>query len=356
MKTGATNRQAKSNWFVGARFHGKEDQTPRFLAEGVWEAEDEDQRSDAVRSMRPEDRIAIKSTYTRKHNLPFDNRGLVVSVMAIKAIGTIIENLNDGKRVRVSWTKEDPVREWYFYTNQKTVWRVLPGDWETDGLIAFAFDHKAQDIHRFSNAPYWRERFGSSTPDKQRFKWTAFYEAVADKLLSYRSNRSALVDAIREISLRVEGLGYLADDHYADGTTGFVKDICPFTTMGMFNRHLTVSNRKIIAAELARFLGVNEALPETFEGIPVLNNLRSWYFPWEADRPVDHMNSLWDVFDAAIKFADGREGEDALDAFATAFDNVSGRPQVGWNLTMGLYWIRPWSLLSSRQQLTDLYH
>lgn len=226
--------------------------------------------------MRPGDRIAIKSAYTRTTTgLPFDNRGQTVSVMAIKAVGTITENPNDGKQVRVDWTKVEPVREWYFYAHRGTVWRVLPGDWMTDGLIAFAFDNTPQDLERFRNAPYWRERFGTVVPDQQRFGWTKFFEAIADKLLTYRANRPALVEGIREISLRVDGLGHLAEDKYADGNIGFVKDICPFTTMGLFNRGLKDSNRTIIATKLAKFLGVDEPVPETFDGIPLLNNQKS---------------------------------------------------------------------------------
>jgi len=41
------------------------------------------------------------------------------------------------------------VREWYFFTDRATVWRVLPGNWKTDGLIALAFEHEPQDIERF---------------------------------------------------------------------------------------------------------------------------------------------------------------------------------------------------------------
>jgi 5-methylcytosine-specific restriction protein B len=341
-----TQSGSPATWFVGAAY-GTDDQTSRFLAEGIWENGYEDKYLDLVRSMRPGDRIAIKSSYTRKHGLPFDNRGQTVSVMAIKAVGTITENPNDGKQVRVHWTKVDPVREWYFYTHRGTVWRVLPGEWATDGLISFAFDGKPQDVDRFRNAPSWRERFGSAAPDKQRFKWTTFYEAIADKLLPFRNNRAALVDGIRQISLRVEGLGHLAEDRYVDGSTGFVRDICPFTTMGMFNRGIKDSNRKVIAAELAKFLGVDEPVPETFEGIPILNNLKSWYFPFEADRTADHIDSLWDVFVAAIKFADSNDpNDDARADFAKAFDDANGRPVVAWNLTMGLYWIRPWSFPS----------
>ncbi len=342
-----SEKTSKATWFVGASFGGTEDQLPRFIADGIWENGYKDKHLDVVRSMRPGDRIAMKSSYTRKHGLPFDSRGQAVSVMAIKAIGTITENMNDGRHVRVDWTKVEPVREWYFYTHRGTVWRVLPGEWTTDGLISFAFDGKPQDIERFRNAPYWKERFGSATPDKSRFGWTKFYEAVADKLLTYRNKRAALLEGIRAISSRVEGLGHLAEDHYTDGTTGFVRDICPFTTMGLFNRGVTDANRKIIAAELAKFLGVDEPVPESFEGIPLLNNMKSWYFSFENNRAADHIDSLWTVFAAGIKVADSDDDDDESRAeFAAAFDNANGLRGVAWNLTVGLYWIRPWAFLS----------
>lgn len=335
----------KVAWFVGASYGGDDDQMPRFLSEGIWENGYEDKYLDMVRSMRSGDRIAIKSTYTRKHGLPFDSRGQKVSVMAIKAIGRITENLGDGRRVKVDWTKVEPVREWYFFTYRRTVWRVLPGEWMPDGLIDFAFDGKPQDVERFRNAPDWRERFGSVGPETYRFGWTKFYEAIADKLLTYRNNRTSLVEGIREISERVEGLGHLREDKYADGTTGFVRDICPFTTMGLFNRGITDSNRKIIAAELAKLLGVDEPVPETFEGIPVLNNLKSLFFPFELDRAADHVDSLWNIFAAGIEYADA-DDDLAREEFAKAFDAANGRQNVAWNLTFGLYWSRPWSFLS----------
>jgi 5-methylcytosine-specific restriction protein B len=274
------DNRSEVTWLVGTAFgDGTDDQLPRFLADGIWENGYADKHVDLVRSMRPGERIAVKASYTRKNDLPFDSRGRSVSVMAIKAIGTITENLNDGRRVRVNWTKVEPVREWYFFTHRGTVWRVAPGERDNDALIAFAFDGKPQDIDRFRNAPYWRERFGDPKDDKQRFIWTKFYQAVADKLLAYRPQRGPLVASIRDISHHVDGLGHLAEDQYADGTTGFVRDICPFTTMGLFNRWVSDSNRKIIAGELAKFLGVEEAVPDSFEGIPLLDNRRSWYSP-----------------------------------------------------------------------------
>ena len=176
---------SRACWFVGATY-GSDDQTGRFLNDGIWENGYQDKYLDQVKSIQTGDRIAIKSSYTRKRDLPFDNRGQSVSVMGIKAIGVVKKNHGDGRTLDVEWTPFDPPREWYFYTNRSTVWRVLPGDWTTDALIGFTFEEKPQDISRFRNAPYWRERFGDTSVDKKRFLWTRFYEAIADRLLLYR--------------------------------------------------------------------------------------------------------------------------------------------------------------------------
>ena len=106
--------------------------------------------------MQPGDRIAIKSSFTRKHNLPFDYQGKTASGMKIKATGTITKNLGDGRRIEVDWTPVVPQREWYFYTYQRTVWEVWPGSgtlpWAADALIRFAFEYQPQDYHRFLEA------------------------------------------------------------------------------------------------------------------------------------------------------------------------------------------------------------
>ena len=238
--------------------------------------------------------------------------------MAIKAVGTITENMNDGRHIRVDWTKVEPPREWYFSPTRKSVWRVLPGDWKTDGLIAFAFEGNASG-HR--SLPQF-SILGRALRD---FDFRSGTISLDEVLRShrrqgsgYRSDRTALLTGIRDIASRVDGLGYLSQDQYADGTTGFVRDICPFTTMGLFNRNMTDANRKMIAAELAKFLVVEEPIPDSFEGIPLLNNMKSWYFPWESKRDVDHINSLWTVFAAGIAFA-GADDDESRAAFRRSF-------------------------------------
>ncbi|MCY4412498.1 MAG: AAA family ATPase [Caldilineaceae bacterium] len=163
MSTDSERDSTRPSWFVGAAFGGTNDQSHRFVREGIWENGYKDRFIDEVKSIQVGDRIAIKSTYTRKRGLPFDNQDRYVSVMAIKAIGTVKENLGTGRTLRVNWKRIDPPREWYFYTYQPTVWKVEPGTWEKDSLIEFAFEEKPQDINSFLESPFWGDRYGKST-------------------------------------------------------------------------------------------------------------------------------------------------------------------------------------------------
>ena len=147
---------ARPCWFVGASFgEGTEDQTDRFVREGIWEhgGAKSDLFLDQVKSIELGDRIAIKATYLKKHRLPFDNQGELISTMAIKATGTVTRNPGDGRRLFVEWEPVDPHREWYFFTFIPRVWKVsretanLP--WAAEALIDFAFSGAAQDYALF---------------------------------------------------------------------------------------------------------------------------------------------------------------------------------------------------------------
>lgn len=340
-----TQLSSTAAWFVGASFGGTDDQSARFIADGVWENGSEDRYLDLVRSVRPGDRIAIKAAYTRKRDLPFDARGNSVSVMAIKAVGTVTKNLNDGRRLEVRWVPVSPVREWFFFTNRATVWRVLPGEWSADALIAFTFDGASQDLARFRNAPYWRERFGDLDSNERRFLWTRFYEALADRLATYHDRRGELLGVLSDLSSQ-GGVPLQLEDRFADGTTGLLRDIDPFTFIGLFNRGITTENRRIIAGALAAKLGVLEPVPTDFDGIPVLHNQKSWFFSFERERDPEDIPALWRVFRAALAFSDSDCDDSARAEFVQAFDHANGRALVAWNLTFGLYWARPWSFLA----------
>lgn len=154
----ATTRRA--TWFVGSTWGDRdEDQTTRFLAQGIWENVDADQALiEQVQQIEPGDRIAIKAAFVRKLDLPFPYpTGQSASAMRIKATGVVTANPGDGTRLEVAWDPGSAPRDWFFFTGRATVWRVDPGSEPQDQLIAFAFDGKDQDYDWFLARSPWRK-------------------------------------------------------------------------------------------------------------------------------------------------------------------------------------------------------
>ncbi|MBB5063925.1 AAA family ATPase [Granulicella mallensis] len=151
----------ESYWFVGALWNGADDQTPRFLSEGIWENGYDDQFSDLVRRMKPGDRIAIKASFVQKRGLPFDVGGKPVSVMRIKATGTVKETSQDGKKVNVAWEPSSAARDWYFFTYRTTVVEANMEREDAQRLVNFVFHRAAQDYAWFLNQPYWADKYGA---------------------------------------------------------------------------------------------------------------------------------------------------------------------------------------------------
>ena len=114
-------------WYVGA-FISSEDKTDEFIDEGIWINGYNDKYLDNVNSVKVGDKIAIKSAYTQKYNLPFDINGGTASVMEIKAVGTVTKNHKDGRTLDVEWITLSPSKKWYFYTMRNTIWKVERSD------------------------------------------------------------------------------------------------------------------------------------------------------------------------------------------------------------------------------------
>ena len=175
------------------------------------------------------------------------------------------------------------------------------------------------------------------------FRWTSLYPVIADKLLNYRNDRGPLIECIHDIATRAVPMSIL-QDRFSDGSTGPLADICPFTTMATFNRDMTNANRQTVARKLADFLGVQIPAPAAFPGIPTVNNQRTWFFAYSKDRDAGDINALWNVFEVALQFADADTRETRA-ALTEAYDLALGVYGVRWNLSMALYWVRPWDFV-----------
>lgn len=147
----SNNTTVQYAWFVGAcgdDENGKwTDFSNQYISESRWQNRYDDRFHDDVKRMRPGDRIVIKAAYTKKNDLPFNNYGKTVGVMAIKAIGTILENIGDGKNVRVSWKRVSPIKEWYGDGVLRTAVHYVDSSagYIKNALLKFVFEGMEQD-------------------------------------------------------------------------------------------------------------------------------------------------------------------------------------------------------------------
>ena len=176
--------------------------------------------------------------------------------------------------------------------------------------------------------------------DKQ-FGWIDFYTCLANKLLAYKNDRKLLIERIREV-YNHSGISMPTLDH-----NGIPSDIDPFTVFGLFNKGISKANRKVIISNIAEVFSIDAEQPVEFDGIPVLNNLNATFYAFNNDsrRKPGDIDRLWTLFDAALAYADSCD-EENRELFVKAFDNVHGQFGLSWKLTMGLYWIRPYTFLN----------
>ena len=180
----------------------------------------------------------------------------------------------------------------------------------------------------------------SNNQSNNQFAWTSFYMEFADKLLPYKNNRPQLLEMLKGIYVDLE-LRYPFTEK--DGTP--LDDICPFTVFGCFNKHISNENRIALVKAIGDKFGLKSTAPTEFDGIPVLSNINSWFFGDKSKRKEDDISNLWDMFEAGINYADN-PSEASKSAFIACYDKVRGQYGIMWNLTIGLYWIRPLSYLN----------
>lgn len=151
-------------WLLGAYWDGN-DRTDTFLREGRWENGYKDHFLERVKAVRAGDRVALKSTYTRKHNLPFDNRGESISCMDIKARGTVRENPGDGIHLSIEWESRLQPSTVYHFTYRQAIARINADKY--GDVVSWIFDGIDQPLDRLRDgamsrvdSPELVERFG----------------------------------------------------------------------------------------------------------------------------------------------------------------------------------------------------
>ncbi len=166
-----------------------------------------------------------------------------------------------------------------------------------------------------------------------QFTWIAFYKELSQKLLQFKNDRKPLVEFIQSgndgfKNLRGKSLvDYL---HMQDGSP--ISDIDPFSVFAIFNRgRITYQNRQNICNAFRAHLSIKAAAPSDFDGIPIVDPRRSFFFTWDLNRNPYIIADMWELYEHVVK---GDEIEECYDKVLS-----NGFPRN--SLTMALYWLNP---------------
>ncbi|WP_295722805.1 AAA family ATPase [uncultured Methanobrevibacter sp.] len=182
--------------------------------------------------------------------------------------------------------------------------------------------------------------------DEYNFEWVNFYMEFADKLLEYKNKRSELINIIVQSFDEIDmNLPKVEADEY--GNKIIPIDIDPFTIFAFFNRGIKDENRIKITSKFKEKFSMKSKIPSTFDGIPVVNNMRTAFYNFQYDgRGNEDIDNLWHIFEYALKLNDNNQNKTE---FIKYYNQVLTQRGVGWNITMGLFWIRPKNFIALDQ-------
>lgn len=186
----------------------------------------------------------------------------------------------------------------------------------------------------------------------KRFQWASFYTELASALLKYKNNRSELIGILKIIFSDAK-----MNFPFREKGKEIYEDICPFTIFGSFNKGITNANRIAILEQFAKRFSIKATVPTEFDGIPVVMNLSAWFFAYKDNRGEQDIDNLWDLLEKAIAYSDEASTENK-NAFIAAYNTVIKQKMIKWNITMGLYWVRPYTFINldstNRAFITDV--
>lgn len=187
---------------------------------------------------------------------------------------------------------------------------------------------------------------------KADYRWVDFYMELASALLKYKNNRNELINILKTI-FSDAGMNF----PFKERGKEIYEDICPFTVFGSFNKGITNANRIALLEQFAKQFSIKAAVPTEFDGIPVVMNLSAWFFAYKENRGEHDIDNLWDLLEKAIAYSD-EASTDNKNAFIAAYDTVTKQKMIKWNITMGLYWARPYTFINldstNRAFITDV--
>ena len=186
--------------------------------------------------------------------------------------------------------------------------------------------------------------------EKAHLSWIPFYTEFATSLLQYKNNRNKLIEKLQTVFTTID-MPFPKIE--SDNT---VVDIDPFTIFGFFNKHILFEKRVKISEAIKNEFELKEPVPEDFDAIPVVNNLKAAFFYGIKFREKNNdVDNLWEIYEQAINFDLSNTKK-----FEEYYSKCIEQPGVKWNLSMGLFWIRPDTFIpldsNTRNHLADKFN
>jgi 5-methylcytosine-specific restriction protein B len=166
------------------------------------------------------------------------------------------------------------------------------------------------------------------------FSWKPIYIELGQRLLAYRNKQGELLEWLRQMKaagLPVVGL----NDQKPEGASIPLAEIDPFTFFANFNRGIKDAHRIEILKVLKDKMQLAAQLPVDFNGVPLANLQKAWFFPSAFLRGPDDVPTLWD-------FAQDVASHESVELNEDLFARCLDVKQIAVpKLTMGMFWLRP---------------
>ena len=163
------------------------------------------------------------------------------------------------------------------------------------------------------------------------FTWKIFFGEFAKKLLEYKNRRQELVETIYSVLGDIKNDSGTSVIDYFKKVNDNMSDIDPFSVFAIFNRTSNDNVRRKCIEKLKERFEIQADVPADFDGVPILNALRSIFSDQKSSNLEQECSLLWNLYEKAIN------GE----VFEQEYNQALKLKGINNILSMGLFWICP---------------
>ena len=173
------------------------------------------------------------------------------------------------------------------------------------------------------------------------FTWVKVYNKIAHKIVEYKSNVTLFTEIMYK-SLEDAGLMYSEEkgsnlDNDGEKRCRY-EEIDPISFMNRFEMY-SDSNRKKLIEAFEKNTNMEIEIPRDFDGLPATNPKMSAIIRFKDSREKEDVPNIWELFDIALN--GDLENENDRRRFIEYYDKVLSKPCAKFNVSIGLFKIRP---------------